>query len=154
MTASFHRNIFSPMYRGRRHGLSSTANPASSAATSPSALTAGTWSSITIPAVTAAAPNCQTVNKEIWVDKRRAEVIDALISMWYSHFHMNSISWHTATRNSSMGFFTDAALKRFSNYLLIRNISVQHPVLSRSFTPGTRRLITMCICTVSSLAED
>ena len=42
---------------------------------------AGTWNSTRIPAGTGTVPNCQAVLKEIWVDKRRAEVIDSLTSM-------------------------------------------------------------------------
>ena len=34
-------------------------------------------------------PNCQAVNKEIWVDKLRTEAIDAPTSMWYSLFPMS-----------------------------------------------------------------
>ena len=33
-------------------------------------------------------PQCQAVQKEVWVDKRRAEVIDAPTSMRYLPFHM------------------------------------------------------------------
>lgn len=66
----------SRMSRKKHPVPSSTVNQEPLASTFPSALTAAIRNSITTPARNRHCPNCQAVNKEIWVDKRRAEVID------------------------------------------------------------------------------
>ena len=93
-------------------------------------------------------PNCQAVLKEIWVDKRREEVINA------PYFHVVFTLPHElnpliyCNQMLLYGLFTDAVPKHFLNYLTIRSISVRHPASSRCSIHGTRRSATMCICTV------
>lgn len=98
-------------------------------------------------------PNCQAVLKEIWVDKRRAEVIDT------PYFHvvftlpheLNSLIY--CNQKLLYGLFTDAAPKHFLNYLRIRNGLERHPASSRCSIHGIRRWITMYICTASFPVE-
>lgn len=58
-------------------------------------------------------PNCQAVLKEIWIDKRRSEVIDT------PYFHVvftipaDSIHWFMQTRSLCIRCFTDAPLRHF-----------------------------------------
>lgn len=93
-------------------------------------------------------PNCQAVLKEIWVDKRREEVIDA------PYFHVVFTLPHElnpliyCNQKLLYGLFTDAVPKHFLNYLTIRSISVRHLASYRCSIHGTRRSATMCICTV------
>lgn len=94
-------------------------------------------------------PNCQAVLKEIWVDRRRAEVIDSPTFMWCLPFPMNWIPWFTAIRISCITFYTDAPPKHFWNYPRIRSISEQHQELFRFFTRGTKSWTIMYTCTVS-----
>lgn len=79
MMLTVHPNSSSPMSSLNLPTLSETANSENSISTSPSASTADILNSIIIHVVTAAAP---AVNKEIWVNKRQAEVSDT------SYFHV------------------------------------------------------------------
>ena len=45
-------------------------------------------------------PYVSGVSKRKWVDARREDILDALISMWFLQFRKNSIPLSTATRNS------------------------------------------------------
>ena len=96
-------------------------------------------------------PNCQAVLKEVWVDKRRAEVIDSF--MWCLHFPMNSIPSFTVTRSFSTVFCTGAPPKHSLSYQGIRSISAQHQASFRFSIPGIRNWITMCTSTVLFPAE-
>ena len=99
-------------------------------------------------------PNCQAVNTELWVDQRRAEVIDA------PYFHVVFTLPHELNPllycNQSLlsGSFTSALPEHFWNYARIKNISEPLRGSSRFFIHGTRSLVIMYICTVLSLAAD
>lgn len=99
-------------------------------------------------------PNCQAVLKEVWVDKRRSEVIDSPYFHVVFTLPMNSTLSFTVTRSSSTPFSTNAAHRPFWNFVKIKNISARHPGSYRSYTPGTRSFPTMSICTASSPAAD
>lgn len=101
-------------------------------------------------------PNCQAVNKEVWVDKRRAEVIDhPLLSMWSLPLphELNSLVYC----NQQLLYAAPAQMlcpRHFWNFLPMKSGSAQHPVSYRSCIHGIRRWDTMYICTVSFPAVD
>ena len=99
-------------------------------------------------------PNCQAVNKEVWVDKRRAEVIDTpYFHVVFTLPHELNL-WSTVTSSSSIRSCTDAVPRHFWNFLPMKSDSAQHPVSYRSCIHGIRRWDTMYICTVSFPAVD
>ena len=85
-------------------------------------------------------PNCQAVNKEIWVDKRRAEVIDA------PYFHVVFTLPHEL---NPLFLCSQQLLYRFfhrccAETLLELSADKKH----LGATPGIRKSTTMSICTV------
>lgn len=95
-------------------------------------------------------PNCQAVLKEVWVDKRRAEVIDSPYFMWYLPFHMSSTLLFTVTRSCYTASCTDAVPKRSWNCQQAKSISGHSPGSSRFSIPGIRNWITMFTCIMTS----
>lgn len=95
-------------------------------------------------------PLCQAVLKEIWVDQRRAEVIDS------PYFHVVFMLPHElnpllfCNRKLLTPFSTNAAHRLFWIFVRTKNISVQSLASYRSSTLGTRSFSTMSICTASS----
>jgi hypothetical protein len=95
-------------------------------------------------------PNCQAVLKEVWVDKRRSEVIDS------PYFHVVFMLPHElnpllfCNRKLLTPFSTNAAHRLFWIFVRTKNISVQSLASYRSSTLGTRSFSTMSICTASS----
>ena len=131
---------------------SCAASPGSWAATGASAQTAATWRPIIIPAATAAAPSCQAVQKEIWVDRRRAEVIDA------PYFHVVFTLPHElnplifANQKTLYGLFHRCCAETLLELCADKRYLGHSPASSRCSIPGTRRCSTMSICTASSPA--
>ena len=93
-------------------------------------------------------PNCQAVLKEVWVDKRRSEVIDT------PYFHVVFTLPHQLNPLIYCNQKLLYGPKHFSNYLPTRSGSGQRPVSSRYSTHGIRSWITMCTCTASFPVAD
>lgn len=95
-------------------------------------------------------PNCQAVLKELWVDKRRAEVIDSpYYHVVFTLPHELNPLIYCNQKLLCMVCSTDAVLKHFWNSQPTKSISGQHPVSFGFYTHGIRSLTTMSICTVS-----
>ncbi len=98
-------------------------------------------------------PNCQAVIKEIWVDKRRAEVIDS------PYFHVVFTLPHELSplflcnQQLLYGLFHKCCAETLLELSADKKYLGQHPVLSRCSTPGTRKWTIMSICTVSFRGE-
>ena len=84
-------------------------------------------------------PNCQAVNKEIWVDQRRSEVIDT------SYFHVVFTLPHElnpliyCNQKLLYGSSTNAADEHSWSCPQTPNILARHPVLFRSSIPGIKK---------------
>lgn len=99
-------------------------------------------------------PNCQAVLKEIWVDKRREEVIDT------PYFHVVFTLPHQLNPliYCNQGLLYGLLHKCCAETLLELSADKKWlgatPALFKCFTHGTRSWITMSICTASFPAAD
>lgn len=97
-------------------------------------------------------PNCQAVLKEIWVDRRRAEVIDS------PYFHVVFTLPHElnpllyANQSLLYSLFHKCCSQTLLELSADKNISEHSLASSRCSTPGIRNWDTMSICTASSQA--
>ena len=95
-------------------------------------------------------PSCQAAQKEIWVDKRRAEVIDA------PYFHVVFTLPHElnplicCNQKLLYGILHKCCAETVLELSADKNGSGQRPGSSRSSIHGTRNLIIMCTCTALS----
>ena len=108
-----------------------------------------TSNTITIPAATGTVRTVRLSKKELWMDKRRAEVIDS------PYFHvvftlpheLNPLLYHN--QKPLYGLLHRCSAETLLELSADKKYLGAPPELFRFSTPGTRHLIIMYICTVS-----